>query len=497
MVAAVAALALAAAPCPPARAEPIPESPTSSPPPSFLGERAHARPISLEDAPKPPRHPFMAANDDSNLHDDAFQTDTADRPGPLGREPTRTSTFEIAECATVTFDRRGRIVTVCVGLDRPTLKLMHPRTLETLASFELPPREAGGDNPFTDFSGGGYFYLDHKDRAVLVTNDRHVYLVGQTKGPEFELVRDYDLNSEVDSDDKLIAVMPDWDGLIWVVSRNGVVITLDRKHRRLRSLDLEEPIGNSFAVDDDGGVYIVTDEALYRFDSDRDGKPKVTWREEYENTGERKPGQTQEGSGTTPTLMGRKYVAITDNADPMNVLVFRRGKDVDGKRRVCKIAVFEEGASATDQSLIGTARSLVVENNFGYTGPGATVGGSTEPGLERIDLDGDGKGCHREWRSHERAPSVVPKLSLHTGLVYTYTKEPDPSSPPKDPWYLTAIDFRTGETVFKALAGRGLGYNNNYAPVTLGPDGTAYVGALGGLIALRDRKKPGYEDRPD
>ena len=59
-----------------------------------------------------------------------------------------------------------------------------------------------------------------------------------------------------------------------------------------------------------------------------------------------------------------------------------------------------------------------------------------------------------------------------------------------DPWYLTAIDFRTGETVFKKLAGTGLGFNNNYAPVTLGPDGSAYVGALGGLIRLATQLRP-------
>ena len=27
-------------------------------------------------------------------------------------------------------------------------------------------------------------------------------------------------------------------------------------------------------------------------------------------------------------------------------------------------------------------------------------------------------------------------------------------------------------------------FNNNYAPVTIAPDGTAYVGVLGGLVAL-------------
>ena len=56
-----------------------------------------------------------------------------------------------------------------------------------------------------------------------------------------------------------------------------------------------------------------------------------------------------------------------------------------------------------------------------------------------------------------------------------------------DAWYLTAIDFRKGTTTYKKLAGTGLGFNNNYAPVSIGPNGNAYVGALGGLVLLRDR----------
>ncbi len=91
---------------------------------------------------------------------------------------------------------------------------------------------------------------------------------------------------------------------------------------------------------------------------------------------------------------------------------------------------------------------------------------------------------------------MVPKLSLQNGLVYTYTKEPDTRTPADDPWYLTALDFRTGKTAFKRLAGLGLGFNNNYAPVTIGPDGTAYVGVLGGLVALRDATPPPRVARP-
>ncbi len=82
----------------------------------------------------------------------------------------------------------------------------------------------------------------------------------------------------------------------------------------------------------------------------------------------------------------------------------------------------------------------------------------------------------------------MPKLSAANGIVYTYTK--DAREDGQDAWYLTALDFRTGKTLFKRLGGEGLGHNNNYAPITLGPDGTAYVGVLGGLIGLRDASPP-------
>jgi len=80
---------------------------------------------------------------------------------------------------------------------------------------------------------------------------------------------------------------------------------------------------------------------------------------------------------------------------------------------------------------------------------------------------------------------VVPKLSLATGLIYTYTRDPDPGA--SQPYFWTALDFRTGHTVFKRLAGTGSAYNNNYAGIAISPDGTAYLGTLlGGVIALRD-----------
>jgi hypothetical protein len=462
-------------------AAPIPSSPISGAP-AFAGAPAKARPIS---APPVPQHPHMAPNGSSLLHEDAWQTDASTRSGPLGRDIEVTSTFFSRECASVTFDSRGRIVSVCVGLDRPQAVILDPRTLDTIDALDLPPRPVGAGNPFTGFGGGGYFYLDDRDRAIVPTTDRHVYVLHA--GDTLERVGDYDLSAVVGEGDSIVSVLPDWSGVLWFASRDGVVGTLDMATGAIASIELE-PIGNSFATGENGGVYIVTDAALYRLVLGRDGTPVQRWRREYANTGDTKPGQTQAGSGTTPTLMARRLVAITDNADPINVVVYTRSG-----RELCRTPVFEPGASSTDQSLIAVGRSLIAENNYGYTGPAATEGGgTTTPGLERVQISKDLERCRSVWRSDETAPSVVPKASLANGLVYTYTK---PGGDASDPWYLTALDFRTGRTVFKALAGGGLGFNNNYAPVSIGPDGTAYVGVLGGLVALRDARPPAQPKR--
>jgi hypothetical protein len=476
---------------PPAFADPtpIPEGPDGGPPPPVIGKPAVQRPIS---APRVPRHPFMAPNDRSNLHNDAFQTDANRGPGPLGRKMRRASTFFANDCASITFDSRGRIVTICVGLARPTLYMLDPRTLDTLASMTLPPKSGFSTDPFHDFSGGGYFYLDHRDRAVMLTNNRHLYVVRETPGPGFAIDRDYDLTGAIGMSDKVFSALPDWSGRYWFVTTKGVVGTVLRKSGRVASLQLPggEGIQNSFAVDTDGGVYLVSNVALYRFEAGPAGQPKIVWRAVYPNSGIHKPGQADASSGTTPTIMKGGLVAITDNADPTHVVVYRKARRVAGSRVVCRHPIFKKGASATDQSLNVAGRAIVAENNYGYSGPSATEqGASTSPGLERVDLDRDGTGCHHVWTSKEVAPTVVPKISLPNGLVYTYTKPPRDDG--SDYWYLTALDFRTGRTVYRFRAGEGLGYNNNYAPITIGPDnGAVYLGVLGGMVMLRDAKPP-------
>src|SRR3954447_19562697 len=123
------ALALAAAAIAPL---PIPEGPDASHLPSFVGAPFTAQPVA---SPDPPRHPFMAPNGRSNLHVDAYQTDVHQGPGPLGNKPGRVSTAQFGDCGSVTFDAKGRIVTVCVGVQGPRVVMFDGTTLESLATM--------------------------------------------------------------------------------------------------------------------------------------------------------------------------------------------------------------------------------------------------------------------------------------------------------------------------------------------------------------------------
>ncbi|QDQ15093.1 hypothetical protein [Streptomyces spectabilis] len=508
------ALAATALALPAAHADEIPKAPGHRLVAPYRGEPATARAVPGE---PPPQHPYLAPNGRSGMHADAAGSGTYPWNGPLGRAPQVSSEKMAAlggECATVTFDRDGRIVTVCGTFSGFLVKLLDPRTLRTLAEYKLPQRPSTVEaitrldfsRIFKDTSGGAYSYLDDQDRLVLADSRQHVVRLAHERTADgtwrFVVDKDWDLTAHVPHScaswtnpypsgecDPVTSVMPDWDGRLWWVTRQGRVGTVDPKTGDVRSTRLRgEEIQNSFSVAEDG-VSIVSDHALYGFEAAADGTPKVTWRQTYDRGTGTKPGSVNQGSGTTPDLFGtgEKYVAITDNADDrMHVLVYRRGAGVPASRRlVCEVPVFGPGASTTDNSLISYGNSLVVENNYGYENiTSLTLGRSVVGGVTRVDVRPDGSGCDTVWRSEERSPSTVPKLSTTNGLLYLYTKEPNRLG--IDAWYLTAVDFRTGRTRWKRLAGTGVAYDNNWAPVTLGPDGTAYVGVFNGLVAVRD-----------
>src|SRR4030095_5092617 len=104
-------------------------------------------------------------------------------------------------------------------------------------------------------TGGGYFYLDQRDRAIIPTTTRHILVIGETAAPGFSIERDHDVSGSLASDDKIISALPDWSGRIWFATIRGVVGTVDPAGGAVKVFDTKEPIGNSHAVDETGGVY--------------------------------------------------------------------------------------------------------------------------------------------------------------------------------------------------------------------------------------------------
>ena len=399
------------------------------------------------------------------------------------------------ECATATFDRAGRIVTVCVGVDGPRLAMFDPQTLDLLTVFPLPPRipsPAQGGNPFTDFSGGGYFYLDNEDRVVIPTTTRHIWVIGQTAneaGPLFQLEHDYDVSAAVPAGDGIISAMPDWAGHIWFVSGGGVIGIVDPPTGVVRSVALGERIGNSFAVDETGGVYIVTDAAMYRFDCGPDGWPLAELARALRQHRHQEAG---------PDAGGLRHDA---HAARPGVRRDHRQRRPDEHRRLpageageraaewsARIPSSSSAQGATDQSLIGADRVDRRREQLRLHRPDvgderrhddARLRAGRHQGRPERLPDGLAEHRPRRRRRWSRSSRWRTASSTRTRSRRTRTA-PTPGTSPRS-------TSATATMVYKRLAGTGLGFNNNFAPVSLGPDGTAYVGALGGLVMLRDR----------
>jgi len=480
--------------------------------PEFIGHAAWPHPLP---PPQVPQNPYLATSPFSNYHNDTWMSDTYAIPGPLGRKPTvLTSTLSVARgsstqpafmCGALLFDRNGRIVTVCNNYDETVIVLVDPVTLDVLAHKQIG-KISGEETGLST----AYLILDNRNRAWVPSED-HILVVEQTGGPQntsFNIAKDYDLSGVirgiVPAGDFIGAVTPDFSGRIWFVTRNTGIVGIfdpatDTADPVVQTHQLHEEIGNGFAINEND-AYIVSTQKMYRFTAGKDNVPHIVWSSKYENVGYQKDGQYSAGSGTTPTILDHgRYVAIGDNAKQFHVVVYRTEANLPPEKRVlCQVPVFEYGYGGCEDSLIGFGRSIVVSNNYGYTfvhpsnsDPDSFISTPSWPGVARIDIAPNEKSCNLVWTNSEITPaSYGAKLSTKTGLVYIFSRKSDPSiTAPHishDVWYWSAIDFRTGATVYEQLVGTGRWFDGYWPLGFLGPDGTGYMATWAGIVAIRD-----------
>lgn len=345
-----------------------------------------------------------------------------------------------------------------------TLLKINPATLEIEWEVELPSKSVRTDefsltrpskwrriwkmlNPnlsemFEETGGGAYFFLDNRDRAVVPTTETEIWRIDTRRGsaPERFPI------SSIEDDDVIAAVGPAWspEHHYWFATSKGTVGVLNSVTGETVDIDIrdlddaagDETINNGFAVSHDG-AFIVTSRAMYRFQFSPPNDLSLEWQTLYTNDGVDKCGQLPPaGSGTTPTLVGSKFVTICDNAKNMHVWVFDR--ETGEARTQEAFPTLPDGHSACENSVLAIKFSLFVGNTHCYEN---TFDRNPTGGFTRIDVDpstGD-LTMPPGWPKRDiHVWSAPPKYSAGSGLIYIYTL--DESEEPGR-WHLRGFDL--------------------------------------------------------
>jgi hypothetical protein len=307
---------------------------------------------------------------------------------------------------------------------------------------------------------------------------------------------------EPDEDESLRGLGLTYDGVLVAVSSAGRVLALSRDLTLLSELRLAGEVSNSIAVDEQGGIYIVTSEAMHRVQwtgEELSADPATgAWEAAYASgDGQPVPGRLGLGSGSTPSLMtvgDDRLVVITDARPRMNLVLFWRdalppgwaaleGADVRvaGQEPVT-FGDPSASTSVSEQSVLVMGDGAVVVNNDygGLTGITPVLAGVAPPGIERFTWDSASDTLSSAWSvSDLSCPNGIPSASAATGLMYCVGKR-------EDTWTLEAIHWSTGEPrFFVPLGDDNLTYNSAYSATEIGPDGSILTGTFTGAVWIR------------
>ncbi|KXH34355.1 hypothetical protein CSIM01_00266 [Colletotrichum simmondsii] len=479
---------------------------------SFIGLPAQARPLLKKTHYSP---------DVVGFHQDGGNTRTNDWDGPLGVSPNVSSRSIAISAQYWHSDNRLTARSVCTDAAEPyfCIAAFDPDTMNMLGSWA--PEGQTLLSPYATVA---------RNSVILPAMERHVFQVVRVDGPNgttFNPLRDIDLTTTLPQNHGVVSSYIDEEQNVWFTSvaltttsttSDSSILGYVTPDGTIRTITLNgQRIENSIAVSgktvylNTGPLASETNRSttghMFAFrPSASNGQITALWDETYDAGTAAKPGGFSQGSGSTPSLVGDKYVAITDNAGAQaNLLIYRQvassaGSLAEGEQPlVCKVPLFEPGASANENAMVGyfdgSTYSVIVNNNYGAPelqdlGEGADINGEFNdlaplaPGITRVEITTEGT-CEVRWALAIRSTSVL-SLSTANGLVYSYTQDEELAGQGLYVWYFTAIDFRTGEIVWRVRAGAGGTYNNNVAPTQMSPNGGIYQVVAGGVTWLRD-----------
>ncbi len=457
-----------------------------------------------------PQNSYLAVGR-NGIHETTWNDDVTEHAGPQSNSGAMSITTHKlgllpTACPTVLFDAQNRVITNCISLGKTTLYLLDPTTLKILAKIAQPKK--GNIDVITmqsDAAGGGYVHLNAAGQVVLGPYDRTIrtYDIVENEGNfSFQLANSFDLSPIVpagaeDGDYRITDTLIDYQGRDWFTTNTGVIGYVDDAtdpQSAITTYDFGENLQNQVAIDE-SGVYVVTWTHMNKVivaDASNDadcqdptgivpGDICLVWSQEYDVTAAaNNPNLVSPGSGTSPTLFGANddIVAIADNAAPtLHINLYDRTTG----DLICSHPTFADGGAENSPSAYGD--EIVLSNNAGYGGPmgnGLTI----HPGLIKVKANAARTGCTTEWEKYDFKGTPTPYLSTDNGTIYTYSvKEGNDGS---EAWYLTAVDWISGQIVYEKFVGGGDQFDNLVMPVTVSPDHGAYIAVKNGIALVRD-----------
>lgn len=489
---------------------------------------AEALPVLAADALEPPKNPFLADSAWPMTHRNPYVQASSPLPGPTSRDSLRFPRYQ-----------GGGFINITQAMSAPyndgtlvawgsSMGSVYKNTVskEKLTQIDLVKKPDAVN--LANATTGAYTLLD-RDNHFFVPGPGKLYaytdaIVGDASS-KINLARTFSLPAEAlraaPQDDPIVGLNMLYDGYLALATKRGTVMVVSRDFQEYHYLMLGdadgEEVSNSIAVDENGGIYVVTGEAMYRvqwtgkalsLDSADGG-----WESLYENGADiQVPGRLGSGSGSTPTLMGvgdqDKFVVITDGQKITHLVLFWRdeipanwepiapGKD----RRIAAELPVDYGNpdreySISEQSvLVSGYGAVVVNNDYGLkeqsSNPmlanllnGLVVFFSNTKryapyGVEKFEWNPQTRQLDVAWFNNDiSCPNGIPTMSTASNLFYCIGQR-------NAVWNLEALDWDTGSSAFYRPMSSLFIHNSFYASTQIGPYGDIWTGTTSGVVQL-------------
>ena len=514
----------------------------AAPAPTASERRPGCTTMRSADGNEPPCNPALAQSPWAAAHRGSYAQASSPLPGPRpGQEvdvqsirlaPHGTGVPIVHEFSEPYADGR-RVVwgSVISTPENEGVFKVDERTGEVIDFYQEPTGRPSSS------SSGAYSVLDRAGRLIVAHRQSLDVYADQVPGNRtspIEKVRSLELTGVMcRGDDRIVGITMLYDGMVAFATELGVVGVVPRQPGRMRRANVRtisqngadcdnpaverndlEQISNSIAADENGGIYVVTSKAQYkyRWNGRRLGR---AGRATYEPGGVQGGARLGAGSGSTPSLMGTgrrddKFVVITDGRPLMHLVLMWRDKIPAGwkpiargkhRRIACEVPVRfgdpKRTQTVSEQSVLVRGDAAVVVDNTHPLDPAyaampeqvrpfSVVADQAEPnaphGIERIDWRPRSRTCKVRWANPDVSmPNGIPTMSVRSGLVYDVGLH-------DGVWGLSGVDFRTGEERLWVPSSAEPFENSFFAASQIGPRGAVWTGNLHGLTVFRPRR---------